>query len=431
MDPDLVTLAPGMYRVYATLGPEFSLTQTKLEVGVGETVDLVIEPPTRVLETPGWISSDFHVHSAPSLDSPLRNDTRVASFVAQGGEVLIASEHDVLYDYEPLIAELGLRHRLTSLIGLEVTSEVSTELAPHTIGHANAFPMIFERFAFRRGAVPDEGRRWREIIADLRALPGERVVQLNHARGDGEGIVREAFLTHMGPAKAPYDRERPLTDAPNRVLIEPDPETGLRDIDFDAIELLNGKRMAAYSRLREDWFSLLLQGERLTGTANSDSHFLHSVVAAPRNYVRVVDDNVERLDTEAFVRSVRRGQSYGTTGPLLQVKLGDAEMGDTFRGREGRLEVRVSAAPWIDVSKVRVFVNGIEVYAGKASTEALVQVPLRFEADAFVVVEVQGEPDEGYRAVLPGFTPFAFSNPIYVDADADGAWTPPGLPSRG
>ena len=31
------------------------------------------------------------------------------------------------------------------------------------------------------------------------------------------------------------------------------------------------------------------------------------------------------------------------------------------------------------------------------------------------------------KAVLPAFTPLAFTNPIYVDADGDGKWNPPGL----
>ena len=35
-----------------------------------------------------------------------------------------------------------------------------------------------------------------------------------------------------------------------------------------------------------------------------------------------------------------------------------------------------------------------------------------------------------YRDVLPGFTPIAFGNPIYVDADGDGRFRAPGLPER-
>ena len=58
------------------------------------------------------------------------------------------------------------------------------------------------------------------------------------------------------------------------------------------------------------------------------------------------------------------------------------------------------------------------------------EVPLAFEADAFVTVEVEGSPGTNsiYTQVAPGYTPFAFTNPIFVDADGDGDWTPPGLP---
>jgi hypothetical protein len=51
--------------------------------------------------------------------------------------------------------------------------------------------------------------------------------------------------------------------------------------------------------------------------------------------------------------------------------------------------------------------------------------PQEYDRDAFVTVEVEGSPDALYSARLPGFTPFAFTNPIYVDADRDGKWTAP------
>ena len=52
---------------------------------------------------------------------------------------------------------------------------------------------------------------------------------------------------------------------------------------------------------------------------------------------------------------------------------------------------------------------------------------LEFVADALVTVEVEGVAEGIYAAILPGFTPLAFSNPIFVDADRDGRWTPPGF----
>jgi hypothetical protein len=58
-----------------------------------------------------------------------------------------------------------------------------------------------------------------------------------------------------------------------------------------------------------------------------------------------------------------------------------------------------------------------------------VTLPLRFARDAFVFVEVSGPAEGVYADLLPGNRPFAFTNPILVDADEDGRWRAPGLPS--
>ena len=42
-------------------------------------------------------------------------------------------------------------------------------------------------------------------------------------------------------------------------------------------------------------------------------------------------------------------------------------------------------------------------------------------------LEVEGSAEGIYAELYPGFTPFAFTNPIFVDADGDGAWSAPGF----
>ena len=52
---------------------------------------------------------------------------------------------------------------------------------------------------------------------------------------------------------------------------------------------------------------------------------------------------------------------------------------------------------------------------------------LSFEKDSFVTIEVKGPVTEDYRKVYDHISPYAFSNPIFVDADSDGNWMAPGL----
>jgi hypothetical protein len=426
-DPAAVELAPGHYRVYATRGPEHAVTSAEIAVGRGEEVELRIAPPARVLDTPGWISADLHVHAGPSNDSGVPLDERVRSFAAQGAEILVSTEHDRLVDLAPRVRALGLEGLLRSVVGSEITSTAHSRAAPRTFGHANAFPLPRDPLAYRGGALRANGRRLRDAIADVRRLGGTRLFQLNHPRSERGEDDDGSFFEHLSFGDGGLDRTRLPGAGRNAPLAEVDPESGLRDLDFDALELLNGPFMARYRAIRADWLWLWLSGEPRTATANSDSHRFGEPVALPRTYVQMPDDALPAFDEAAFVRALREGRAIGTTGPFVELALGGAGIGDTFRGGSGALRVRVQAAPWVPVSTLRVW-NGAEIAAERPiGAGQTAEVPLDFARDSFVWVEVLGEPDETFRAIAPGFPPLAFTNPVRVDADDDGRWTPPGL----
>ncbi|MBW2231453.1 MAG: PHP domain-containing protein [Deltaproteobacteria bacterium] len=429
-DPDHVRLAPGHYRVLATRGPEWSVSSAEIELVAGQRARLYIQPPIRVLDTPGWLSADLHVHAAPSDDSALPLRRRIAAFAAQGADVIVSTEHDNVFDYGPLIRQLGLDDRIASLVGVEITSTSKGPNAPSTSGHANAFPLRRDPLAYRGGAPRGENVRLRTLLADLHARPLAPILQLNHPREAGFDADYGSYFSHLAVGRGAYDPIRPLDHAQNRALIERDRRSGLRDLDFDAVELLNGPSMTRYRLTRGDWLSLIRQGEVRVGTANSDSHSTRHLVALPRNYVAFDGPGGRDLDTEAFMRAVRGGRLYGSTGPILEVTLDGRGPGERFRGAAGELHIVVRAAEWVPVHEVRVFVNGaLRQRVDLAESRDLV-LPMRFSADAFVTVEVEGEAGPIYAAIAPGFTPFAFSNPIFVDADGDGRWLPIGLQGR-
>ena len=281
------------------------------------------------------------------------------------------------------------------------------------------------RWLTAREAVPERS----DYAIDLEALRG----LAGSLPGPGPRAIETVLVAEVDMPRGrvfagePFDPSRPLSEPPNRVLVETDPQSGLRDLDFDALELMNGPSLARYRALRADWFALLRQGEIRTGTANSDSHQAWEIAALPRNYVRLADDRVAAFEAAGFVRAVLEGRLFGTTGPLLDVRLGEVGLGDRHVGREALLRVAVQAADWVPLRELRVFVNGEPVAARELAGPGLHEIPLAFERDAFLTVEVEGPALGAYAELYPGFTPFAFTNPIFVDADADGAWTAPGL----
>jgi hypothetical protein len=417
-DPAEVRLAPGRYRVFAMRGPEYGLHETRVALAAGEVKTLEIAAPTRAIETPGWIAADMHVHSAQSFDSSFPLARQLSAFAANGAEVLVATEHDRIFEPGAELRRLGLSDRLVALTGVEVTTAFTGGETPHTIGHFNAYPVQRDPLAYRGGAPRAEGRRLRAVLADLGRGEGTPFVQLNHSRGvlahsGGEG----AYFSHLAVAGEPYDPTLPLTAEPNRVLIERDPVSGLRDLDFHGMELI-----------RADWLSLLLQGEVRVAIGNSDTHRAGEQAALPRTYVALADDSIAGFDAAPFYGALRAGRAFATTGPMLDAKLGEAGPGERFQGAEGALRVTVTAAPWVPVDRLLVHQNGEIIAERPVKRGESLTLPLEFDRDAFVVIEVAGLPDDTWSAVLPGFEPLAITNPIFVDADGDGAWTAPGFP---
>ncbi len=430
-DPQSVDLAAGRYRVLATRGPLWSVQQAEFSIVEGETLKLAIEAPRKLLSHPGWLSVDLHVHAAPSDDSSFPLEQRIASFVAQGADVIVSTEHDNVVDYAPLIQRLGLQKQIKSLVGVEITSTYIGDETPHTAGHANAFPLLPQPGAYRGGAPPSQNLRLRAMADHLAGLPLDPLLQLNHPRAPGLDSDLGSYFSHLSVSGSPYDPTRPLDHEINFPLVERSGKSGRRDIDFDAIELLNGPSMEIYRLIRADWFSFMLQGEVRTATANSDSHRANEIIALPRNYVAYSGDPTKALESELLFEALRQGRSFGSTGPLLAIGLGGKGPGERFSGSSGRLEISVQVADWIPVHEVRVFMNAALHSRREISGSSTLEVPMAFETDSFVTVEVEGRAEDGsiYARLAPSFTPFAFSNAILVDADADGHWRAPGLPS--
>ena len=440
-DRSSVDVAPGRYRVYATRGPEYSLSSAVLEIKASKTYSLDIDIPQQQVATPGYIAADLHVHTGLSFDNTFSTEERVRTFVAEHGEVMVSSEHDRPTDFAPRIAAMGVADKITSIAAVEMTSIMTNSVNPYTGGHANFFPVEPQATAFRQGMINHEHRRMRDVLHDFRQRNPAVVAQLNHARlnlqlsgalpDDWQSIIENGqFLDHMGTAGHPYQPELALHEHPNSSLIEAHPDTGVRDIDFDLMELINPSDKYANERilaLRKDWLSFLQQGLRITGTANSDSHHANEQVAVPRNMVAVAGDTVATFNQQELVAALKGGNSYGTSGPMLEIDLSGKKMGETLAAASGILTVKISHADWIPVDTLKVQFNGKQLAEFDVSIDKEIALEIATDQDGFVTIEVSGKANEAYSEVYPGMFPYAFSNPIYIDFDADGEWQAPGL----
>jgi hypothetical protein len=425
-----LALAPGRYRLVASRGPEFSLAEQLVTIEGGKTaaVELALD---RVVDTRGYLGCDLHQHSAPSADSGVSMAERVASNVAEGVECAVGSEHNVIVDFAPVVAELGVGGFFRSIIGDELTSDGSRE----PFGHVNAFPLPFDPSDARGGAIPVRDRTAKQAFDAILAIPGEHVIQINHPRLGRYGYFDQLELDPTtGVGKAPsYDPR------------------------FDALEVWNGRHVKERDRVLGDLWALLRTSHPVTPTANTDTHgVVNQEAGYPRTYVRMADDDPSRFDTGAFVDTLRRRRNVLiTNGPFVTLRAGEVEQGGAISlgSKPIELIVRVERAPWIAVSELSFHVGGERVetvaLAGKPSPTGSLVDELRvrlvrkgskgpkaapkgppsasartlfIEADTFVVAVAQG--NKPLEPVLSGdpaeILPYAMTAPLWVDADGDG-----------
>jgi hypothetical protein len=487
----------GEFFVYATRGPFWTLARERLEVAPGETASARFLLRPLGLVPVGVLSADFHVHGGASFDSSLPDRDRALSFVATGVDVIAATDHDVVTSYEAALGALGIADRVRVIPGVETTGQIlfleppGAEI-PKVIGHFNFWPLAHDLARARNGAPDDERLEPGALFDRIQQLyTGKGVAQLNHPYGDSSLGRDFGYLAALGYDPRVAIPRRPDDSTAGQLVRRP--LGGHSNLDFNVQEVMNGASVEQFARYRTAWFSFLNQGILRAGSANSDSHTLAvEVLGYPRNLVGG-GHTLAAFDLERFDESVRRGEMVGTNGPVLEVCVTGPGVcrGPSLQPFEpapdARLHVAVSAAPWIPVEEVRVWVNGrlakpflfgvseadpfgrtafqrsfdwplaellAELPAGEdvwIVVEAGMRLPTFADLDDDGIPETTDNDGDGrvdrsdglgefkepgrvatsdprfhLQAVAPGVLPLAFSNPLLVDRQGDG-WTAPGL----
>ena len=273
-----LTVRPGSYTVVVGRGPEYTRTEIPVVLEAGKTKAVAAEI-RRVVDTTGYIAADMHLHSIFSLDSFADLDARITSYAGEGVEYAVATDHNYVVDYAPTIAELGLERFINSVVGLELTTidrghfnGFPLQLGSGTLDpegkNARALPFGDLVSAFGEGSSAPHsstiasqtngsfawaGRDPDEIFTDLRAL-GEHddsgalksvVVQVNHPRDSILGYFEQYGLN----AETMEAQGVAGIFAP-KVEDHPEFRPERFSLDFDAIEVFNGKRFELLNSYR-------------------------------------------------------------------------------------------------------------------------------------------------------------------------------------
>ncbi len=418
-----VQLDPGDYRIVVTHGVEFSHLSREIKLEEGKTI-AVKGVLKRLIDSKGWVSSDFHNHSTPSGDNTCGTDDRVINLAAEHIEFAPTTEHNRLYDWTPHIEKLGLVKEINTVPGTEFTGGMA---------HMNMFPLKPVPF------VQDGGLPAYQMDPRLNALVLRRF--------QGEEPSRWIHINHPDMIQNFTDRNR-----------DGRPDGGFQGLSgmIDAIEtqnyqtsrILDGFPYYLYRRgsrevvgvAREfQWLQNLNRGHRYWGIAVCDAHRVHgNGVGGWRTYVRSSTDEPRKLDWKELSRNSKAGRMILSTGPFLEVETEDGAIaGGHTRGNGGvRLKVRVQCTDWIDIDRVQVLVNGrarpdlnfTRAKHAQKFKDGVVKfdetLTVSLSEDAHLIVVAYGENFDlktGYgTSSQAGIKPCAYNNPIFIDVDGNG-----------
>lgn len=392
-------LPEGDWILTATRGMEWSRPRVNLRVFYGQPTRMDLSIAHEV-DTAGYISVDTHLHTYTfSGHGDASLDERIWTLAGEGVEMAIATDHNHFTDYKPRQGALGASQYFTSVIGNEVTS---------ANGHFNGFP-----FALDAEKPNHKETNWVKLVADIRSK-GAQYVILNHPRW---------------PA---------ITNSPFSIW-GLDRTTGARtntmEFPMDAMEVVNsGVPLKEADYLLRDWFALLNRGERISGVGASDTHTVADPPGQGRTYVPSGTDDPAAIDVDAIIKQMRAGNmsiSYGIFGHALVNET--AKMGEITRPSNGVVNVKfhIGCPSWIKAQKAVVYLNGIKVAqqdlimrpGAALNTNLVFTIPAPAN-DAFLVCAAYGDgiKDASWKT-LQDYT-LAVTNPVYVDSDGDGKYSP-------
>ncbi len=393
-DPALYLPAGGTYRVYASRGTEWSIASQAVTATGSYTFTL-----KRVVPTPGYLATDWHVHMLGSPDSPVTAEDRVSSAVSGGVEMFAVTDHDYVSDLQPLVQQWHLERVVRVLPGMEVT--------PFAYGHFNCWPLQPDLTSANHGAidwaqgsVAGDAMTPGDVFSAMQAR-GAQMVQVNHPRATGFGEFQAAFTR----ANVKYDYTNRViygdyenADVPNDYLRLPG--ESLWSDNFNGLEIWNGFTIADSNgdgvrenknldRVMRDWLSMLSLGLFVTPAGDSDTHTVTAdPLGMPRTYVRVSDDSPDALASGTAIDDVIATQTGAngsrprdivvTDGPMIDVQVAGAPaLGRTIAsvGAPVTFTVTVTAADWAQFDTVEVFANSTPDPVG--SDDNTVLVPLK------------------------------------------------------
>jgi len=369
-------IEPGDYRVYVSRGAEYSAFETAITTtaGVATPIDAQI---ARVIDTSGFVSSDFHVHGINSADSRVTHAKRARQFAGEGVENIVATDHHAHTDLLPVITSLGFGNFVTSTIGEEITT--------FDYGHFNAYPFTIDPNVPSGGstdwalaAPPGEDF---PSFGNYNATPSEiYTLATQGARSTPSTVIQVNHIgSHFTPLQIDTSVAGPISDA-----LDPTERANRRlpvgpnlYQPFDALELWNGDDRGAQGAFLNSrigiWMNHLNRGDPITFVADTDTHtFTNLKTAGARTWTASPTDAPADVSSADVADAIAAGRAVGGQGIFVTTRLlaadGSGDVADLTAGGDPTmtssngdvdLEIHVQAPAWAEYDRIEIYANAV------------------------------------------------------------------------
>ncbi len=419
-----VVVPPGPWTVSLSRGWEYSLHRESVSPAAGDRVEVQAEL-TRQVDTTGYIAADLHNHSARSADSDYELGDKLGSNVAEGVELLVATDHDCQNDLSPWAARL---ERATGAdLGRWLRIVVGNEVSP-LYGHFTTFPLPTHPTGWIYWQIP-----WVEHDAEGAFLRVREFPELwELARAQGAEIVNVAhplrdsgWFTHLGfepPAVMPAFEEIPA---------------GRWGTGFDTMELLNSSNVTdMLGSVLTLWSELNNRALFRTAVGVSDSHGRTSEAGFGRTLVQSSSDDPAAIELSEIWANLRAGKALVGAGILVILRVDGHTEGELVAaGAQVTASLRVEAADWVPVERVDLLRNGAVVATFPLAAPGVVdpahpavrlqeEVQVDLAGDAWLAAVARAAEGATLDPVMRGDRPAGLTNAIRLDRDGDGQCRP-------
>lgn len=373
---------PGSYQLFVSRGTEYSAFEQPLTITAGATTNVAAQIAL-VIDTPGFVSSDFHVHGINSADSRVNHTERIQQFAGEGVDNLVMTDHHAHTDLDPEITALGFASFLGSTIGEEVTTWDS--------GHYIAYPMTVDP-SRPSGGSSDWGRAapvGEDFVeyGSYIATPAETdAIILGNPNATADTVVQIAHIdSHFVPLQIDTGLVPPVSslDAAGKLRYRLDPSSGNLFHHFPALELWNGSDRGNQSQFLDErmgiWHNLLNQGLPSTFIADTDTHrYTRLTGSGARSWTASSTDDPASISDAEVAQSVDAGKATGGQGVYVQTRLvavenaalvadltlsGDTLVAITDPVQGVELEIDVQAPAWAPYDRIEVYANATTIPA--------------------------------------------------------------------